>query len=292
MGTVFGAVVAVTDLSPRLRRLVFDVPKLDELGLPDQGDDAVGIYLPDVPHAAPRAMEYRDGVWAYHDPETMPVGRNYTVRHRGPGPRQITVDFVLHDRGPATTFARDVRIGDQVVLAHARSWYRPGPGTDWRLLVADLAGLPALARIVEELAPGTQATAIVEVPHPGDLDCLPARDDVTVIPVVGSGNGRSRSTLPDRVRAFEHPSGTGYCWFAGECAATREVRKHLRAEHGFTAAQFDIVGYWRVDSETWDRRFAEVGEDLVAVYTQALADGKGDKIASEEFDLALERAGL
>ena len=292
MGTVFGAVVAMTDLSPRLRRLVFDVPKIDELRLPDQGDDAVGIYLPDEPHGIPRAMEYRDGVWAYHDPSTMPVGRNYTVRHRGPGPRQITVDFVLHDHGPATTFARDARIGDQVVLAHARSWYQPGPGTDWQLLVADLAGLPALARIVDELAPGTRATAIVEVLHPSDLDCLPVRDDVVYVPVVGSGNGRSPSTLPARVREFEHPAGTGYCWFAGECAATRDVRKHLRREHGFTAAQFDIVGYWRLDSEEWDRRFADVAEDLVAVYTSALAEGKGDKIAREEYDLALERAGL
>lgn len=292
MGTVFGAVVAVTDLSPRLCRLVFDVPKIDELHLPDAGDDAVGIYLPDEPHTAPRAMEYRDGTWAYHDVDTTPVGRNYTVRHRGPGPRQITVDFVLHDHGPATTFARDVRIGDQVVLAHARSWYRPDPGTEWHLLVADLAGLPALARIVEELPVGARATAIVEVLHPSDLDCLPARDDVDVIPVVGSGNGRCASELPRRVREFTHPEGRGYCWYAGECGATREVRKHLRTDHGFTAAQFDIVGYWRVDSEDWDRRFAEIGEELVAVYTQALADGKGDKIASEEFDLALERAGL
>ncbi len=292
MGTVFGAVVAVTDLSPRLRRLVFDVPKIDDLRLPDRGDDAVGIYFPDEPHTAPRAMECRDGVWAYHDPSTTPVGRNYSVRRRGPGPRQITVDFVLHDRGPATTFARDVRIGDQVVLAHARSWYEPGPDTDWQLLVADLAGLPALARIVEELAPGSRATAIVEVLHPSDLDCLPARDDVELIPVVGSGNGRSRSTLPDRVRAFEHPAGTGYCWFAGECGATREVRKFLRARHGFTPAQFDIVGYWRLDSEEWDRRFADVADKLVAVYTSALAEGKGDKVAREEYDLALERAGL
>jgi hypothetical protein len=31
---------------------------------------------------------------------------------------------------------------------------------------------------------------------------------------------------------------------------------------------------------------------MVAVYEKALADGKGDKLAAEEFDLALERVGL
>jgi hypothetical protein len=52
------------------------------------------------------------------------------------------------------------------------------------------------------------------------------------------------------------------------------------------------VGYWRFDSETWDRKYEEVSDEMEAVYARALADGKDEKIASEEFDLALECAGL
>ena len=66
------------------------------------------------------------------------------------------------------------------------------------------------------------------------------------------------------------------------------MRKHLRGDHGWSADQYDIVGYWRFDSETWDRRYEEVSDEMEAVYEQALADGKGDKVAAEEFDLALE----
>ena len=40
------------------------------------------------------------------------------------------------------------------------------------------------------------------------------------------------------------------------------------------------------------RRIALVEDDVLAVYERALADGKGDKVASEEFDDALERIGL
>jgi hypothetical protein len=69
------------------------------------------------------------------------------------------------------------------------------------------------------------------------------------------------------------------------------VRKHLRGL-GWTVDQYDIVGYWRAGSEDWDARFALVQDDMVAVYTRALAAGKGDKLASEEFDEALEQAGL
>lgn len=97
--------------------------------------------------------------------------------------------------------------------------------------------------------------------------------------------------MAELVARQPHPPGRGHCWFGGEAGQSRSVRKHLRAL-GWTAEQFDIVGYWRLDSETWDRRFGAVGTELVAVYEKALADGKGQKLAAEEFDDALERAGL
>ena len=38
--------------------------------------------------------------------------------------------------------------------------------------------------------------------------------------------------------------------------------------------------------------FAQVSEEVVAVWTRAVAEGKGHRAADEEFDEALERAGL
>ncbi|SIR62081.1 siderophore-interacting protein [Williamsia sterculiae] len=292
MGTVFGAVVAISDPGPRIRRVVLDVPFVDDLGLPGVGDEALCVWFPAPGAAAPPAMQCRDGVWQYYDPDTVPQGRNYTVRTAGPGRKQLTVDLVLHERGVASDWARSVQIGGQVVLSTARSWYRPDPNADWQLLVADLAGLPAVARIVEGLPADARATVIVEVADERDLDYLPARDGIEVISSVGTGNGHAASALTDLVRDFAQPQGRGYCWSATESGASRDIRKYFRRECGWVADQFDIVGYWRFDSEKWDAKFERVSEELVAVYTQALADGKSDKIASEEFDLALERAGL
>jgi hypothetical protein len=93
------------------------------------------------------------------------------------------------------------------------------------------------------------------------------------------------------VRELTLPGGRGYCWFAGESAESRAVRKHLRAV-GFDRDQYDITGYWRFDSETWDAKFAAVEDDVLPIYERALADGKGDKAAFEEFEDALERVGL
>lgn len=284
-------VAEISALSARLRRIVFEVPDLPHIGLPDIADAAVGIYLPrDGQRHTPNA-QCIDGVWGYHDEKTAPQGRNYSVRFHDARANRITVDVVLHARGPGSDWARRAAPGDTVVISHARSWYRPPEGTDWQLLVADLAGLPALARIIAESSSRERILAIVEVHDETDLAYLPNRSNVSLVSAVGSGNGRPGSRLTQLVADQPLPPGRGYCWFAGEAAQSRAVRKHVRAL-GWTTEQFDIVGYWRHDSESWDARFADVETELVAVYEKALADGKGDKIASEEFDEALERAGL
>ncbi|MDT5126419.1 MAG: hypothetical protein QOH54_2063 [Mycobacterium sp.] len=121
----------------------------------------------------------------------------------------------------------------------------------------------------------------LSAPHP----------DVTIVESIGTGNGHAPSRLAQLVRQLTLPDGRGYCWFAGEAAESRAVRKHFRGR-GWTVEQLDITGYWPFDSETWDAKFALVENDVVAVWERALADGKGEKVADEEFDEALERAGL
>ncbi|MGE0217350.1 siderophore-interacting protein [Mycolicibacterium sp.] len=262
-------VVETVELNDRMRRVVLLVEDPDALAVRPAADSAVGVYFPG------RGCDDE--------------GRNYTVRHQH-GDR-ITLDFVLHGHGPATSWVTRARTGDRVGLDHARSWYRPEPDTDWQLLVSDLSGLPATARIIEELPPGAAVTAIVEVTADADLDYLPQRPGVTVIASVGTGNGPSPSALAHAMRHWTFPPGRGYCWFAGEAAESRAVRTFLRGL-GWTIEQYDVTGYWRRHSEAWDARFAEVQDDVLAVYERALADGKGDKLAFEEFDDACERIGL
>ena len=292
MGFSFARVVENTELNPRLRRIVFAVPDLAVLELPDLADEVVGIYFPTAGGGRLPAMENRDGVWGYYDQETPPEGRNYTVRSVDRTANTMVVDFVVHDHGVATLWAQGARVGDEVGMSHARGWYRPEVTTEWQLLVADLAGLPALARIIEGLSAQARVTAIVEVVDESDLDYLPRRDNVDLTSLVGSGNGYGDSRLCEAVERFGHPEGRGYCWFAAEAKASRAVRKHFRKQFGWKADQCDIIGYWRFDGEAWAKRFEQVGGELYAVYAAALAEGKSEKMASEIFDDALERAGL
>lgn len=266
MSFSYATVLETVPLSLRMVRVVLEVEDLDSLDVKTAGDSAVGVYLSE-----------------------SDVGRNYSVRSQD-GTR-ISLDVVLHERGPGTTWAQGARAGDRVGLDHARSWYRPPADTDWQLLITDLSGLPACARIIEELPVDQRAIALVEVASEDDLAYLPGHPNLTLVTSVGTGNGHAPSVLAASTRDLKLPSGVGYCWFAGEAAESRTVRKYVRGL-GWKADQFDITGYWRFDSETWDAKFALVADDMVAVYEKALADGKGDKVASEEFDDALERVGL
>jgi NADPH-dependent ferric siderophore reductase len=266
------AVVAETvHLSARFQRVVLCVRDPVALRLPCAPDAAVGINFPGM---------------------NPPAGRTYTLRDVDWCRQLVTVDVVLHGRGVGADWARAARPGDELVLDHANSWYRPPPQAESQVLIADLAGFPALAGVIEGLAPDAAAVAIVEVLDHSDLDYLPQRSNVELVTSVGSGNGAAPSALSRLLMNGRAPIRRGYCWFAGEAGEGRVIRKYLRHELHWAMEQLDIMGYWRHNSTAWDRRYAQLGPSLFAEYQAALAAGMPEKDAAEKFDLALERAGL
>lgn len=269
MMTAQASVVETVRLSARFHRVVLHIPELHRLTIPATGDAAVGIYFPDLDSP----------------------GRTYTVRAYDAHSRQITVDFLLHGGGEGTEWVRRTAPADTVTLAYPNSWYQPPPATESQLLVADLAGFPALARLIEQLPPDTDAVAIVEVLDESDLGYLPT-GRIEIVTSVGTGNGAAGSVLGRLVATRRPPADRGYCWFGGEAGEARAIRKYLRHELGWRIDQLDVMGYWRRDSDTWDRRYAGIGPGLFDAYQLALAEGTDARRAAEEYDLALEREGL
>jgi NADPH-dependent ferric siderophore reductase len=202
------------------------------------------------------------------------------------------VDVLLHGAGAGTSWARQAETSDGVTLAYPNSWYRPPPASTSQLLVADLAGFPALARIMEELPSATDAVAIVEVLDPSDLDYFARLPHIEMVTSVGTGNGLCPSALARLAASRPVPAESGYCWFGGEAGQARALRKYLRGELHWEIGQLDVMGYWRHDSAEWDRRHADAGPTLFAAYQAALADGMDPRLAAEKYDLDLERMGL
>lgn len=267
-------VLEVSRLTPSLVRVVLGGPDVQAYPGLGVGDECLTMEFPD-----PAGSD--EGQW-----------RNYTVRRHEPG--RLTVDFVVHRGGAASAWAQHARVGDEVRMVRPRSWYAPPAGTTTRLLAADLAGLPALARILEQMTSSEllSTTVVVELLDRLDAEALPDVPGVHWELVVGSGNGRRPSALAERLRPFVPDAEGGYVWLAAEAGECRTVRRFLRGDHGYPVEAAHTVGYWRFDSEAWAARFEPVAEELLGHYLRALEQGRTDTEASELYDAALERAGL
>ncbi len=262
-------------LTPNMIRVVLGGGGLDDFTSSGFADERIGI-----------AFTGADGTV-----DDSPV-RAYTVRRFDAEARELTVDFVRHDGGVAARWADQARPGDVVQICEPLGWYAPPADCAWQLLVADMTGLPALSRILEELPGHIAAHAIVETIDSGDWQMLQSAATLGVEWHAASGHGLGPSVLAQAVRDFEFPPGPGYVWFAGEASESRAIRKYLRRELGWTVDRFEILGYWRVRKEAWMARYESVGAEIEQVYSKAIADGRSSNEALELYDAALEKVGL
>ena len=124
-------------------------------------DDHVKIFIP--PPGATEPLLPTSG------PEGAepPAMRDFTPRKYDADAGELTIDFALHEAGPATAWAANAEPGDFLGIGGPRgSMIVP---TEFRLhvLIGDETAIPAIARRLEELPSGVGARVIVEVERPG-----------------------------------------------------------------------------------------------------------------------------
>ncbi len=247
-------VLEAYDLTPGMRRVVlggaelrafrragFELPEFRSDGF----DDELKVFLPDpesgelsLPRQLDRLIEWPR--------EPRPVARTYTVRRYEPDTGRLTLDFVRHGSGPATSWAAAAEPGARVHIAGPKFGLGLPPDVAWILAVGDETALPAIGRLLEELPDGVRALVFVEIPDDADRQELPQRPGVELVWLPRNGREAGRTTmLLDAVRAAELPPGEGYAWVAGETVTLRELRRHLRDERGIAGDRLEVTGYWR-----------------------------------------------
>ncbi|MEH3034630.1 MAG: siderophore-interacting protein [Aeromicrobium erythreum] len=240
-----------------------------------------------------------DEDWTVTWPEgaVEPDARVYTISdHRVVDGRvQVDIDIALHDRGAGSDWARRCAPGDQVAMVEPHGLYRPADGVPWQLLVADITGLPALARILRGLDPEQRVVAHVVLTDPADEIPLPSPAQVDLTWQVVERDTDVCGALEDAVTGRDLPDAPGerYVWLAGEARASRAVRRHLRRTLGWPQADFYTCGYWQVDAERWNARYEEVADRIIAEARQAQQRAGEDEGAYlDAIDDIYERAGL
>lgn len=245
-GTVTGREV----LGDHLVRVTIDVPGFRSTGVPDEW---VALTVPG---------QFQT--------------RYYTVRSYSdaqPDGSWLVLDVVIHDEGLVTQWAQTECVGDVVGISEPKGSFDLPADAEWVVLVGDLTGLPAVARIGASVS--LPVTAHVETPD-GPLTDYADLDIRWV-----EAPGAEQSGLADLVRGLQWPEGPGYFWMAGESAQMRDIRRFVRHELGMASASYDVMGYWSA-SRGRQRRAVDPGP----IYAAGKAAGKSDEQIWDDYDKA------
>jgi NADPH-dependent ferric siderophore reductase len=205
----------------------------------------VRLFFPPEGLAEPAwPMIGSDGLLQHPPPERRAAIRKYTIREIDPAAGTLAIDFVLHDdAGPGSAFAARARAGDRIGMA--------GPGgrglkpAAHYLFLADETGLPAVARMLENLPADARGLAILEVADAGEEQVL-ARPAGVALRWLHRGGAAPGSLLPDAFAHARWPQDGGlYLWAACEFGAFREIRAAARTRLRPGTDEHLVVSYWR-----------------------------------------------
>jgi NADPH-dependent ferric siderophore reductase len=183
----------------------------------------------------------------YPDGATPSAMRDYTPRWFDPENCALVIEFVLHGDGPASTWAAQAEPGQWIGVGGPRGSLLTPDDYDTYLLVGDETALPAIARHLEEMAPGIRALVLIEVADAREERHLPTAANATIQWLHRNGAGAGQSPLLEQaLRRLMLPSGDTYAWLAGEIETVRRLRSYLTEEEGMSREQIRAAGYWRL----------------------------------------------
>jgi NADPH-dependent ferric siderophore reductase len=227
-------VVAVEHLARNMLRVTLsgeELPGFTSLGF----DDHVKLFFPEI---EPTELDSNGA--------PKPVSRDYTPRRYDAGANTLEIDFVLHDAGPATQWAKQARPGQRLNIGGPRGSFIIPTCYDWHLLVGDDTAVPAIGRRLQELPAGSTAVVVAEVDSEADQMSFNSAADVSVTWVHRRGAEAGSTDLLSRtLRGLQLPAGDYYAWIACESLTAKGLRAQLIAENGANPKWLRAAGYWR-----------------------------------------------
>ena len=238
----------VQQLTPRMIRVVF-------------GGPALAAFNWNGPAAHVKLILGTD------TPEVRAPSRTYTPRHFDAAAHELTVDFVLHGVGPASSWAAQAQVGQPMLIAGPGRCYAVDAQAQWLLIAGDESAIPAVATILEAVPDSVRTEVLLEVNDAAEeFPIAPPRANVGIRwlhraqPLVGhDGTARAGVELLSAVHAFQQPAGSGGIYVACEADAMRRIRRHLLLERALPREWLTTRGYWKQGATDYPDR--DYGED-------------------------------
>lgn len=268
-------VVAVEQLSPRMRRITLGGPGLEGFYMPAV-NVAVRLFFPvegQVLDELP-AQEEQPAIIK----ELRSRARVYTVRRFDAGVCELAIDVALHGNGVASTWAAEAVAGQRLVLSGPRAHPVPQSHSSFLVLAADETALGAIEAILESLPSDEVGHVFVTAADAEEQRTLGGSGSLGVT-WIDRSNGESllesvKAWCKSGVELGEEPAA----WLAGEFYETRDLRDYLRVAFD-GRDRIESYPYWRRGNDA-----TTLDEARAATFGQAM-DKSLDVDKLDDFEL-------
>jgi NADPH-dependent ferric siderophore reductase len=173
-----------------------------------------------------------------------PEKRDYTPRRFDAAKGELTLDFAVHEAGPATEWALQAVPGSRLSIGGPRGSQRiSGPIAEW-LLIGDETALPAIGRRIEEMAAGSKVTALIAVPSAADEQVFETAAALSCHwlhrPVAAAAEAAPFLKVLETMTL----SPATFVWIAAEASVARAIRAYLVDRRGHPLPWLKAAGYW------------------------------------------------
>ena len=231
-----------TPLSERMVRVVFGGDDLAGFAI-ESPASSVRLLLPPFGHDEIEMPTWTGNQFELANGDRAPI-RTFTPRAFDAGRLELTLDFVLHERGAATDWVRRTDVGDDVAISGPGRSETLDPTAQSFLLAGDESAIPAISQLLEWIDADHPVEVHVEITDPGARFELPHHPNATISwhdAVTGAAPGDSFVEAVQRIDQL--PDAV---WVAGEAAAVQRMRSHLFDERGLTRKNVTARGYWKL----------------------------------------------
>jgi len=169
------------------------------------------------------------------------ISRDFTPRHFDAAANALSIEFVLHDEGEASAWARSARPGSAATIGGPKNSMLIPTDYAWHVLAGDSVALPAIARRLGELPANTRAIVLLRLDDAGDR-----REFDSAAPLelqwLASGDD-----LAEAIARLDLPEGEGFVWCAGEASEMARVRDVLLNRRHHPRDAMRVAAYWKRD---------------------------------------------
>ena len=180
---------------------------------------------------------------AFPQSGTEPAKRDFTPRSFDRN--SLTIDFALHDAGPAIDWAKKAKVGDSLTIGGPRGSSLVPDDFDWYLFIGDETALPAIGRWVEQLRAGVPVSTFVAIECDDDKQTFKTIADHKGVWAVRSHATDDGVALLKELARYEAPKGDGFIWIAAEASVVRTLRDYFLNERQHPKAWVKASGYWK-----------------------------------------------